>query len=413
VKFILINRVEQHRINKNHPMFEIIDDLAFKSKNVYNYGNYVIRQEFINNNNWIRYEDLSKQIKHSDCFMALGSNSAQMTLRILDKTWKSFFVAIKDWSSNPEKYLGRPKLPKYKDKNKGRFAVVLTNVQTKIINGYLYFSFRKLQQFNNIIKTNIIDKLLQTRFIPNGGEYILELVYEKEIKQHIKNPKNIIGIDLGVNNFVTMVNNISLKPIIINGKGIKSINQYYNKQLAHYKSISKTNNKLDWTKRLQQITNKRYNRMNNFLHKTSKYIVNYCVEHKIDTIIIGKNNNWKQESKMSKKTNQSFVQIPHAKFIEKLRYKCEDKGLNFILTEESYTSKASFIDSDIMPKYGDKVDYKFSGERIKRGLYQSKEGKLINADCNGAYNIIRKVFPNVFTEGIEGLHLHPILINVN
>ena len=394
-------------------MFEIIDDLAFKSKNVYNYGNYVIRQEFINNNNWIRYEDLSKQIKHSDCFMALGSNSAQMTLRILDKTWKSFFVAIKDWSSNPEKYLGRPKLPKYKDKNKGRFAVVLTNVQTKIINGYLYFSFRKLQQFNNIIKTNIIDKLLQTRFIPNGGEYILELVYEKEIKQHIKNPKNIIGIDLGVNNFVTMVNNISLKPIIINGKGIKSINQYYNKQLAHYKSISKTNNKLDWTKRLQQITNKRYNRMNNFLHKTSKYIVNYCVEHKIDTIIIGKNNNWKQESKMSKKTNQSFVQIPHAKFIEKLRYKCEDKGLNFILTEESYTSKASFIDSDIMPKYGDKVDYKFSGERIKRGLYQSKEGKLINADCNGAYNIIRKVFPNVFTEGIEGLHLHPILINVN
>ena len=413
MKFILINRVEQHRINKNHPMFEIIDDLAFKSKNVYNYGNYVIRQEFINNNNWIRYEDLSKQIKHSDCFMALGSNSAQMTLRILDKTWKSFFVAIKDWSSNPEKYLGRPKLPKYKDKNKGRFAVVLTNVQTKIINGYLYFSFRKLQQFNNIIKTNIIDKLLQTRFIPNGGEYILELVYEKEIKQHIKNPKNIIGIDLGVNNFVTMVNNISLKPIIINGKGIKSINQYYNKQLAHYKSISKTNNKLDWTKRLQQITNKRYNRMNNFLHKTSKYIVNYCVEHKIDTIIIGKNNNWKQESKMSKKTNQSFVQIPHAKFIEKLRYKCEDKGLNFILTEESYTSKASFIDSDIMPKYGDKVDYKFSGERIKRGLYQSKEGKLINADCNGAYNIIRKVFPNVFTEGIEGLHLHPILINVN
>jgi putative transposase len=410
---VKVNRVEQHRINKNHPMFKIIDDLAFRSKNVYNYGNYIIRQEFINNNKWIRYEDLSKQIKHSDCFMALGSNSAQMTLRILDKTWKSFFTTIKDWTKNPSKYLGRPKLPKYKDKNKGRFAVVLTNVQTKINNGYLYFSFKELKQFNNMIRTNIIDKLLQTRFIPNGGEYILELVYEKEVEEIEENHKNIVGIDLGLNNFVTMVNNCSLESIIINGKGIKSINQYYNKQLAHYKSLSKTNNKLDWTKRLQQITNKRYNRMDIFLHKVSKYIVDWCVQHNINTIVIGKNDNWKQESKMSKKTNQSFIQIPHAKFIEKLQYKCEDKGLNFILTEESYTSKASFIDSDIMPKYGDKVDYKFSGKRIKRGLYQSKKGKLINADCNGAYNIIRKVFPNVFTNGIEGLHLHPILINVN
>ena len=409
---MLVNRVEKHRINKNHPMFKIIDDLSFRSKNVYNYANYIIRQEFIFNNNWIRYKDLSKQIKHSDCFMALGSNSAQMTLRILDKAWKSFFVSIRDWIKNPSKYLGKPKLPKYKNKEHGRFIVVLTNMQTHIKDGYLYFAFKELKQFNNTIRTSVTDKLLQTRFIPNGGEYILEIVYEKEIEEQSNSNKNIIGIDLGLNNFVTMVNNCGLKPIIINGKIIKSINQFYNKQLAYYKSLAKTNNKLDWTKKLQQITNKRYNRIDNFLHKTSKYIVDYCYWNKIDTIIIGKNNNWKQDSNMSKQVNQSFIQIPHTKFIDKLKYKCEDKGVKLVITEESYTSKASFIDGDIIPKYGDKNINVFSGKRIKRGLYQSKEGILINADCNGAYNIIKKVFPNLMN-GIEDVHLHPVMINVN
>jgi len=409
---MLVNRVEKHRIAKNHPMYKTIDDLSFKSKNVYNYGNYIIRQEFINNNNWIRYKDLSKQIKHFDCFKALGSNSAQMTLRILDKAWKSFFVSIKDWSKNPSKYLGRPKLPKYKNKEHGRFTVVLTNMQTHIKEGYLYFAFKELKQFNNTIKTNVIDKLLQTRFIPNGGEYILEIVYEKEIETPSEENNNIVGIDLGLNNFVTMVNNCGLKPIVINGKIIKSINQYYNKQLAHYKSIAKKDNKLDWTKKLQQITNKRYNRIDNFLHKTSKYIIDYCYWNKIDTIIIGKNDNWKQESPMSKQVNQTFIQIPHTKFIDKLKYKCEDKSIKLIITEESYTSKASFIDEDIIPKYREKNKVVFSGKRIKRGLYQSKDGVLINADCNRAYNIIKKVFPNTFVEGIEGVHLHPIVINV-
>jgi len=409
-----VSRVERHNINKNHPMYKIVDELSFKSKNVYNYANYIIRQEFVNNKKWIRYVDLSKQIKHTDCFMDLGSNSSQMTLRILDKNWKSFFVAIKDWTKNPSKYLGRPKLPKYKDKFHGRFTVVLTNMQTHIYDNYLYFAYKDLRPFNNMIRTNITGKLLQTRFIPKADSYILEMVYEKEVPDvNIAEPKNMIGIDLGLNNFVTMTNNIGGIPIVINGKGIKSINQYYNKQLAYYSSLAKTNNNLDWTKRLQQITTKRNNKIDYFLHNSSKTVIDYCLFNNIDTIIIGKNDGWKQKSKMGEKNNQNFIQIPHAEFINKLRYKCEDNGIKLIITEESYTSKASFLDMDIIPKYREKFDYKFSGKRIKRGLYKSGEGKLINADVNGAYNIIRKVFPNVFTNGIEDIHLYPIVINVN
>lgn len=342
--------------------------------------------------------------------MDLGSNSSQMTLRILDKTWKSFFESIKDWSKNPSKYLGKPRLPKYKKKD-GRFACVLTNMQTRIENGYLYFAFTPLKPFNNTFRTKVSNKLLQTRIVPKGGNYILEIVYEKEIKDIDTESKNIIGIDLGLDNFVTIVSNAGIQPVVINGKGIKSINQYWNKEMAYYLSLAKTVNGSDWTKRLTKLTDKRSNKVNYFLHKSSKTIINYCLLNGVDTVVIGNNKGWKQEIKLGK-TTQGFVQIPHTEFINKLKYKCEDFGINFINTEESYTSKASFLDNDAIPKFGDNLDCKFSGKRIHRGLYRSKENKLINADCNGAYNIIRKVFPNAFADGIEGVHLHPVVINV-
>ena len=198
-----VNRIEQHQIRKSNPMWKVIDELCFKSKNVYNYGNYIIRQEFINNNNWIRYKDLSKQIKHEDCFKELGSNSAQMTLRRLDKNWKGFFVAIKDYVKNPDKYLGRPKIPKYKKKD-GRYVLELTNMQTHIIDGYLYFAWKPLKQFNDMIKTNIQGRLLQVRFVPKNNCYVLEIVYEKEIATITdQQSKRICSIDLGVNNFLS------------------------------------------------------------------------------------------------------------------------------------------------------------------------------------------------------------------
>ena len=404
---MLVNRVEQHQIKRNNPIWKLIDDLCFKSKNVYNCANYIIRQEFINNHKWIKYNELDKLMQQQECYYELGSQCSQQTLKILDKNWKSFFVAIKDWGKHPEKYLGRPKLPKYKNVNNGRFILTLSNIQFRIEEECLFFSWKPLKPLNNLIKANVHGKLLQVRFIPKGDKYILEIVYQIDVPEVILESKNIIGIDIGIDNFATISNNIGVKPIIINGKGIKSINQYYNKRKAEFQADLKTRHDQYWSNRLQRLTNKRNNKVSNFLHNASKTIIDWCVFYNIDTIVIGKNDNWKQESQMSKKVNQNFVQIPHALFIEKLKYKAENKGISVICTEESYTSGTSFLDGELP----NKLNYNKS-RRIYRGLFQSNTGILINADLNGAYQIIIKVFPNVFTNGIEGAGSHPIRLNV-
>ena len=401
-----IQRVQRHIISKNHKMYKMCDDLCFKSKNVYNYANYILRQHFIETKETIKYKDLSKMIKHSEPFKELGSNSAQMTLRMLEKSWKSFFVSIKDWSKNPSKYLGKPKLPKYKDKN-GRHICVLTNMQSQIKDGYLFFAFKRLKPFNNLFKINFEGKHLQTRIVPKGNCYVLEIVYEKEIDIQIKEPKNILGIDLGLNNFVTMVNNIGETPIVINGKGIKSYNQYWNKEISKYRSLAKTNNDVHWTNRLARLTTKRNNKMDYFTHKASKWIIDYCLLHNIDTLVIGKNKEWKQECKLNKVVNQGFIQLPYDMFISKLKYKCEEHGINFEETEESYTSGTSFLDNEMPIK-----DNYNKARRVKRGLFKSNSGVLINSDVNGAYQIVKKVFPNAYANGIEGVGLHPLVINI-
>lgn len=401
-----INHVEQHQINKNHPMWKIYDELCFKSKNLYNYANYMIRQEFINNNNFIKYKDLTFKLKTSEPFQDLGSNSSQHTLKMLDRNWKSFFVTIKDWSKHKDKYLGKPKLPKYKKKD-GRYICILTNMQTHIKDGYLYFAFNCLKPFNNTIRTNMQGKLMQTRIVPRGSIYVLEIVYEKEIPDLKLQNGNVASIDLGLNNFVTIANNIGVKPIIINGKGIKSINQYWNKQMAYYRSKLKKENKKDWSKRLEKLTLKRNNKLNYYMHKFSKEVVNYCECLNINTLVVGYNQEWKQNSKMSKKVNQNFVNIPYDAFIKKLQYKCQDKGINLILTDESYTSGTSFLNGEepIKENYN-------KSRRIKRGLFRSNDGTFINADLNGAYQIMKKVFPEAFVEGIEDADLHPIVISL-
>lgn len=402
-----IQRVERHNINKGSPLWDICDELCFKSKNIYNYANYIMRQSFINKNGIIKYNDLTKQLKHSEPFKDLGSNSSQHTLKMLCRNWKSFMELLKMYNKNPKSLLAKPKLPKYKNKN-GRYICILTNWQSQIKNGYLYFAFKPLKPFNNLIKTKIQGKHMQTRIIPNGNNYILELVYEKDIKEINKESNRIIGIDLGVNNFATIVNNIGEKPIIINGKGIKSYNKFYNKKKAKIQSNIKTKNNLDWCNKLNNITNKRYWKIEYFLHKSSKYIVDYCKLNSIDTVIIGLNKTWKQNCKLKNKENQTFIQIPYNKFIEKLKYKCENNGINFIITEESYTSGTSFLDDELPIK----ENYN-KNRRIHRGLFKSNNGKLINADVNGAFQIIKKVFSNSFKGyEIEGLDFTPSIINL-
>lgn len=459
---MIVNRVERQILNKEHVLFSYLDDLSFKTKNLYNYANYLIRQTFItlskyelteenieylkwldaeivnynmykeNNKEkskarnqlkskekrktisdfkpllvcskgrkYINYNLLQYLVKDKDCYKELPAQVAQQVLRVLDKNWQGFFKAIKEWKVNPQKFKAMPRLPRYKDRD-GRFNIYFTNQLCSIKENFIHFPFTGLT-----LRTTVKSNLKQVRIKPLGSKYLLEVVYEKAIEEVTIENKQIASIDIGLNNFVTMTNNIGITPIVINGRGIKSINQYYNKQISNYKSILKKDNDKYWSNKLQQLTNKRNNRIEDFIHKASKLVVDKCKELKLDTIVIGKNEGWKQECTLGTITNQNFVQIPFSKFIDKLKYKCEDYQIKLLITEESYTSGTSFIDNELPIKenYNKK-------RRIKRGLFKSNKGVLINADCNGSYQIMKKVFPNVFADGIEGEGLHPIRVNI-
>jgi putative transposase len=260
---------------------------------------------------------MDKMLQKTDEYKLLMSQASQCTLQVLDRSWKSFFVAIKDWSKHPEKYLGKPNLPKYKKKD-GRFTWFLKNNQTFIKNSKLHFQLRAMQGYT--FNTSVTGRLISVRFVPKGSIYVMEIVYEVEVPEISIESKNIASIDLGVNNFVTMTNNIGLQPIIINGKGIKSINQYYNKQIAYMKSDLKKRNDKDWSNNIDKLTLKRFNRVKNYIHHISHYIVDYCKNNNIDTLVIGLNKTWKQECTMCDKSNQLFTFIPFDMLIKQLEY---------------------------------------------------------------------------------------------
>lgn len=256
----------------------------------------------------------------------------------------------------------------------------------------------------------------QVRIVPRKGFYVVEVVYEQELQQVNVNPAYYAGIDIGMNNLAALTSNKpGFQPVLVNGRPVKSVNQYYNKRKAE---LQKQLGTTDTTKRMERLTNKRNRRIDQYMHEASRWIIDHLVKEEIGILVIGKNDGWKQNSDMGKRTNQNFVSIPHARFIQMLSYKAELVGITVKLTEESYTSKASFLDLDPLPvrKPNDKIKHTFSGKRVKRGLYRTADGREINADCNGSYNIIRKVAPDAFrTEGVEdgkemlaSLVVHPV-----
>lgn len=401
-----VQRAEQIIIRKSHPKFKVIDKQCFHSKNLYNEANYVIRQEFIENGKYLNYYDMNKDFKTHDNYKACFSQPANCTLRLLDKNWKSYFSAIKDWKSHPDKYLGMPKLPKYLKKD-SRFPWMIPNNQLvyDYEKGTVYIRNRLLNDYE--WKCRCLGRLIQVRFVPRGSCYVMEIVYETEIPDVKTESNRIASIDLGVDNLGTMTNNIGLNPIIINGKGIKSINQYYNKRLAKEKSLLKIRHGKDWSKKLDVITFKRYQRIKNYMHNASSYIVRWCVDNEIDTLVVGKNKEWKQNASMSKGNNQKFVDIPYQMLLQQLKYKCENVGIKYVETEESYSSGTSFLDGE------DPVKENYDkSRRVHRGLFVTKEGEEINADVNGSYQIMKKAFPNAFVNGIVGVGLHPSVVNI-
>lgn len=398
-------------------MYKEIDEITFLSKNLYNKANYVVRQEFISttkrkeegkvsNANWIRYNQLQKQLQNKKDYdySKLPAKVSQQVIKLLDKNWVSFFQSIRDWKKNPSKYLGKPSLPKYKHKTKGRGVLIYT-IQA-ISKKELRSNIVRLSGTEIRIRTKQDSKAIQqVRVVPKIGYYIIEIVYEKKevIYENIDKNK-IAGIDLGINNLLAVTSNQNkLKPLLINGRPLKSMNQYYNKKKAKLQSYvgDKSSN------RLEKLTTKRNRKIKDYLHKASRLVVNYFMSNGIGVVVIGKNNQWKTETNMGKRNNQSFVSIPHARLIDMITYKSKLVGIDVIITEESYTSKCSFIDLEPIKKHE-----KYLGKRAKRGLFISKNKIKINADCNGSGNIIRKEIPNAFADGVEGVVVRPIKVNL-
>jgi len=380
-----------------------ISQLAHLAKNLYNEANYIIRQEFFRSDNWIRYNELDKRLRNSENYRALPAQTAQQVLRIVDRNWKAFFHAISEWKKHPEKFKERPRIPGYKKKD-GEFVLVFTNQQAKLRDGWLILP----KKVGLKVKTRIKEGLREVRIIPKGVGYVLEIVYNKTVEATKRNKDRIVGIDLGAANIVTIANNIGEKPIIVkdDGRGIKSINQYYNKRQAELQHIYDSQGIKDGNK-LRRLRAKRERKARDWIHKLTKFIVDWCVEHDIGTIVFGYNKNWKQEVNMSRRNNQIFTEIPYMEIIRETRYKAEELGIEVKEVDEAHSSKCSFLDGEPVEHHEEYV-----GKRKTRSLYRSGSGKTIHADVNAAYNIIEKAIPGAFStevrEWIGGCGLHPV-----
>ena len=409
-----LTRVERHLIRPSSPWFPLIGEFCHLAKNLYNHGNYLVRSRFIKDGQWMRYDELDKVLKadlnYPDYSAMPTAQAAQQVLRLLDKNWKSFFTAIKDWKEHKEKYLGRPKMPKYKKKD-GKFMLVLTNQNCRLKGAEIIFpkAFRGFKATPEFMKDKEdqreFDTFQQVRFIPDGTDIVMEIVYTIKATPQKEDNGRYAGIDIGVDNLLTIATNIGKAPLIVNGRVPKSINQFYNKKLACLKSICQQTTGHYSSNRIRRFTAKRNRKIDDYMHKASKLIVEKCAELDINTIVIGQNKTWKQDSQLSRRVNQHFVQLPFARLIQMIEYKAKERGIAVILTEESYTSGTSFLDEEFPAKENyDKT------RRIHRGLFRANDGRLINADVNGAFQIMRKVFPNVSADGIEGVVLRPVVV---
>ncbi len=412
--------VEKHIIRRSDPRYTAIDAECFASKNLYNAALYEIRQAFIHQHRYLNYQAMDKRMQQHEAYKVLPAKVAQQVLRLLEKNWKSYFAALAAYEAAPSKFRARPKLPSYKDKTKGRNVLIYTMQAVSRSKRTLGRKIIQLSGLDLTVKTRQDPQsIAQVRLVPKSGFYVVEVIYEQEEKQIAVDLKLVAGVDLGVNNLVALTSNkAGFVPVIVNGRGLKSTNQFYNKRRAELQQALRRKGS---TRRLEKLTHQRNRRIEHDLHTVSRFVIDLLVAEGIDTLIIGKSDGWKQEINLGKRTNQQFVQIPHAQLIQMLTYKAELVGIRLLLTEESYTSKASFLDADLLPVYApDQTTVPcFSGKRIKRGLYQASDGRLINADCNGSYNIIRKVAPDAFgLEGVEDgerrVHLpvvHPVRLS--
>jgi len=383
---------ETHQIKRKKG--KEIDDLCFKTKNLYNAVNYHYRKIYFENlerhNAGIRERlpmprkfDLMSQYAREDQpdYRALPSAVAQQTIFSVDRAWKSFFGTAQKYHKNPQKNQKRPRPPKYKDKEKGRHPAVFAKNSIKVKNGKIYFAKNIIPP----IKTNIKpEDVCQVWVFPYGSVYRIEVVYNKEVQDAKLDKSRVLGIDLGVANLVTMVDNTGERqPIVVKGGRVKAENQWYSKRKAFLESCLPGGK--GKTRQLQQVSLKRNNRVRDFLHKTSCCIIDYCKENDIGTIVVGKNKGWKENIHMGDCCNQKFMQMPHARLIDQIKYKAGLFCIDVVEQKESHTSKCDALALE-------PIEHRepYLGKRRHRGLFVSSTGKQIHADVNGALNIMRK-----------------------
>ncbi|MSE05058.1 IS200/IS605 family element transposase accessory protein TnpB, partial [Lactobacillus salivarius] len=330
-------------------------------------------------------------------------------------SWKK---AVKAYQKNPGKFTGRPKLPKYR--NKGGKSIVIVDNQTAKLRSNGVVEIPVMNNLKIKLQHQETTKIQQVRIIPKNNQFVVEIVYKtNKVIDYKKDNKRYLTIDPGLDNAFTLASNVKgFKPVIINGRPLKAINQYYNKQRAKLTKLYDLNKQSRNTKRLNNLDFYRSQKVLGFAHEASKRIVEIALSHELNTIIIGKNKGQKRSSNMGKRINQNFIGIPHQKIIEMIEYKANLAGIVVTQANEAYTSQTSFLDNEEpINQNGDKARKRKglspTKRRIKRGLFRSNKGFLINADVNGALQILRKVVPNAFADGIDGIGLVPVKLNLN
>ena len=417
-----VQLVEQHCISKSDPRYAVIDAAAFKSKNLYNAALYEMRQVFLHQGIYLSYEEMDKRLQPHEAYRALPAKVSQHVLKQLADAWKAFREAKASYEEDPSKFTGRPKLPKYKHKTEGRNILIYTMQAVSRGKRTLQCGIIKPSMLPIEVKTRQDPKQIdQVRIIPRNGHYVVEVIYSKKPVQAQVDPDFCVAIDLGVTNLAAITSNhVGFAPRLVNGRTLKAINQWYNKRMKELKLCLPKEDRERVTKQMEQITTHRNRQVNHYLHAASKSIIDFLVKEGVGTVIVGKNPLWKQEAGMGKRNNQNFVAIPHARFIDMLTYKAELVGIRVEVQEESYTSKASFLDLDPIPTYkpNDETEHTFSGKRFGRRnrLYRAKDGKITCADVNGSYNILRKSKPDAFThvdaKGIAAYVVQPVRLAI-
>jgi IS605 OrfB family transposase len=389
-----MKRVEQHVIKVGHEWFDYCDQITNSSRQLFNSAQYVQRQGFFYHHGTQSQAKLDKMFQHHEAYRAMPSKVAQLVLQQSADSWNSYFTGLKAYKLEPSKCTGEPQPPGYTDERN----LVKFNHQAvgkrEFKRGHIVPSMSPIRI---PVKPGMNEEnLCEVRIVPSVGCFVIEVVYEITLAEVLPRPTLGSAIDIGLDNLATIVFGDGRQPIVINGSPLKSENQFYNKQVAKFKGFLPQG--VFTSKRIENIIRNRNQFVSTYLHQCSRIVVNELLAAGATEVAIGKNQQWKTGIALGKRTNQKFVQVPHARFIEMLTYKLEAVGIKVTVGEESYTSKASVLDWDNIPTYtpNSNEQHSFSGKRVSRSWYISRDGVKIHADVNGAFNIGRKVIPTAF-----------------